>query len=66
MKRYRVVIEWSNDREGFDGDADEIVVFAESPRSAVAKASSRWKKMNEGIFLTRAWVLTPERLLEFL
>jgi hypothetical protein len=66
MKKYRVVIEWSNDRDGFDGDADEIVVFAEAASEAVAKAKARWRKLNEGIFLNKAWILTPERLREFL
>ena len=71
MNRYTVICDWANrDGSGDAGDgmvdSDEVVVFAESEAEAVALASAKWEKANEGIFLAGAWVLTPERRREFL
>lgn len=67
MKRYIVIVEWSNDPDGRDGDSDEITVSARSETAAISAAKARWRETegNGGVFLLAAWVMTPERRREY-
>ena len=64
MKRYLVIVEWSNDPDGFDGDSDEIRVMAKTAGGAVSRAKAIWRQREgeKAVFLLSAWVMTPERL----
>jgi hypothetical protein len=73
MPKYTVICEWSD--AGPDGgyaveDADEVIVLAESARTAIAKAKKKWRlKVGPewpNCRLTNCFVLTPKKLAEFI
>lgn len=41
MRKYTVIVEWAGRSDEFD--ADEIVVFADSPSAAEEKARRKWR-----------------------
>ena len=67
MRKYTVVCEWS---DAPVEDADEVVVHADSASEAVAKAKKKWRLTIGAEWphcrLTKAFVLTPEKLAEFI
>lgn len=67
MPRYTIVCEWSD--SGEVEDADEVVVVADSPASALAKARKKWRMTIGAEWpqcrLLRSFLLTPERRAEF-
>jgi hypothetical protein len=68
MRKYTVVVEWSE--EGGESDADEVSVSAESAEQAVAKARAKWRMTIGAEWphcrILRAWVLTPQKSKSFL
>lgn len=62
MRKYTVVCQWTD--SGEVGDADEIVVYAESPEMAVDKARKKWRMTIGAEWpqcrLDRTFVVTPE------
>ena len=68
MRKYTVVVEWSE--KGGESDADEMTVFAESAVVAVMKAKSAWRLTIGAQWphcrIIRAWALTPQKSKSFL
>lgn len=68
MPRFTVICEWRDFDD--DEDADEIVVHAVSPDAALDKARKKWRMTIGAQWpncrLTEAYVLTKEKLAEFL
>lgn len=68
MPRFTVICEWRD--SGEVEDADEIVVYADSPEAALDKARKKWRLTIGAEWphcrLTTAFVLTQKNLAEFI
>lgn len=63
MRSYTVVCQWEG-RDQYEMDADEIVVSADSPAQAIARARRQWR-LSFGLDyphlrLTDSFIITPE------
>jgi hypothetical protein len=67
MRKRTVIVEWAD--SGVE-DADEVVVYSDTPAQAVDKARKKWRMTIGAEFprcrITKAFILTPEKLAEFL
>lgn len=71
MPRHTVICEWSD--QGSDGgnevmDADEVVVYADTPQAAIGKAKKKWRLTVGSEWptcrLARAFISTPAQRAE--
>lgn len=64
MRKYTVIVEWSGRADEFD--ADEIVVFADSPYAAEGKARRKWRVTIGArwphLMISKVRVFTPSQL----
>ena len=64
-RRFRVVCEWTDSRDDYVLDADEIQVTAESAAQAISAAKRPWSLTIGAIWpscrLEKVWIVTPTR-----
>ena len=62
-RRFRVVCEWTDSRDDYVLDADEIQVTAESAAQAISAAKRQWRLTIVAIWpscrLEKVWIVTP-------
>lgn len=67
MPRYTIVCEWTDSGEILD--ADEIIVVADSPETALAKARKKWRMTIGAEWpncrLSRTFLLTQHKRADF-